>query len=361
MQTISRSKGRPKGKSSCGNCTGCKKKRKCLNKFKLNLNSDALIASQVASPSHIREHTTKPSLGKKLRSNFNINKVNNPSGHNQWSKLDNKENIDPIKCGKKRNACTEIFNQATIGANLSERYCKKLRFSRKISECGKSRQEDFKHIANVVVKDVLGQLTSDPAEAFQYLNEANTKKMKTEKLIDDSTIVRNIKSAYQNAPNFLERRKLLSLYVGQYTLRDLKYKVGLNISRHAYAEARFHAKAWGPGGAIPEFPYGTAPTKEELLDVVLFCLNPSNATGLAFGERSYINSLGERVTVPNFQRTVDPEKLYSRYQAEKQTQGIIRYMKRSKFLYGVTDNRFADEKFTSSRYHISPLWPRKFH
>ena len=101
MQTISRSKGRPKGKSSCGNCTGCKKKRKCLNKFKLNLNSDALIASQVASPSHIREHTTKPSLGKKLRSNFNINKVNNPSGHNQWSKLDNKENIDPIKCGKK--------------------------------------------------------------------------------------------------------------------------------------------------------------------------------------------------------------------------------------------------------------------
>ena len=111
---------------------------------------------------------------------------------------------------KKQSTCTEIFNHATIGANLSERYCKKLRFSRKISECGKSRQEDFKHIANVVVKDVLRQLTSDPSEAFQYLNEANTKKIKPKKLIDDSTIIRNIKSAYQNAPSFVERRRKTS-------------------------------------------------------------------------------------------------------------------------------------------------------
>ena len=139
--------------------------------------------------------------------------------------------------------------------------------------------------------------------------------------------------AFNKARSSLEKKRVISIFAPQHSLKTLKYKTGCDITRNLYWEARLYAKCYGPGADPPEVkPINLCFTEDELKSVVEFVLSAERSNGLAWGEKHYTTSEGTRYTIPNFQRKCDPEQLWKDYEQLQKAKKPKKFIKRTTFL-----------------------------
>ena len=230
--------------------------------------------------------------------------IRNPAGINRF-----KNNISKAK---QLGSPQETIQFHVGSKDIGKRLVSKLRFSSSPSKLSSQHASELLKISKAVALKAIGCLHPNPEKVFDFMCQKEIENVQDGKqLLAVTPEIKSIIWAFKSAKTSTQKKKMLSLLALEYPLTWLRNNTGCNISRQMYWEARFYAKAYGPGGEVPELKFTALTfTEAQLKEVVQFVVGCENTSNLAWGEQFYTTSEGKQYTIPNFQRKSDPEQLW---------------------------------------------------
>ena len=193
---------------------------------------------------------------------------------------------------------------------------------------------DALKVSKVLALKALACITPHAEKIFSILCEKEVGDEMNERFFfKERPELLSLKYSYQQAENSMQKRKVLSIFALQHSLKAMRKATGIHIPKELYTEARLHAKCFGPGSDPPAVqPKTLCFTEKQLKTVVEFVLNPEQSSGLAWGEKLFTTTEGKKHTIPNFQRKADPEQLWKKFEKVQKQKEDVRHIKRATFL-----------------------------
>lgn len=181
-----------------------------------------------------------------------------------------------------------------------------------VSDVARSTRTYIKRKSKEIVETALECIApGQSAELLSLVNETST----SEKESGEQKVMKNLISLYEETRSWYTKMTILSIFVNEYTKRQLKSMIpGLTDWR--IDQARKHAAMAGVGVQEERDPVIRYRLNGDKVDHFLdFISSPIYIQDVAFGTRKLKMSTGEDIEIPNVVRTVVSSRIINLYQA----------------------------------------------
>ena len=138
-------------------------------------------------------------------------------------------------------------------------------------------------------------------------------KSELEESATDSSLMECLAECYNNVDHWSSQRQILSIMADKVNFKDLQRWI-LNLSMYRLNIARHHLLLHGRGANVQSVEGKRMYIAPEKLDNILSLITSTDTTqDLPFGEKTLKLSSNTEIKVPNFVRSLMPEKIVLQY------------------------------------------------